>query len=151
MEKSILSLIVSILLYVGLIISVYTDIKYGRIKNYITFPLIIIGLVSNLCFYGLVGLFDFLLSTFLIFVITIIFAFSGGIGMGDGIIILICSCSMTYDRYLSFLFFSFLASAAFSLVLVLTKKVSRKKEIPFVPFMLFVGVIISILELGGGG
>ncbi len=85
-------------------------------------------------------------------VLLVLFYFTrGGIGMGDGIIILICSCSMTYDRYLSFLFFSFLASAAFSLVLVLTKKVSRKKEIPFVPFMLIVGVIISILELGGGG
>lgn len=172
MGKNIFDLIVLILLYVGLIISVYTDIRYGKIKNYVTFPLIIIGLIYNLCSFGLVGIFDFLLSVFLIFIITIIFAFSGGIGMGDvklfiaiaaikgqlfGLYSILLSCLLSAIAYLIInpkkikTFFLKLKSLITYIILnhKIPKATEKEKEETGGPLALYIFLSVVILQIGG--
>lgn len=64
-----IDIIIQIILIIGCIYSCYTDVKYTKIKNYITFPLMIIGLVYNAIWgnftYSLIGLFIPLLFLFL--------------------------------------------------------------------------------------
>ena len=46
---------IKIVLAAGLTISVYTDVRWGKIFNKITFPLILAGFLLNSLFFGLEG------------------------------------------------------------------------------------------------
>jgi Flp pilus assembly protein protease CpaA len=91
-----------------LIISVYTDIKYRKIKNHITYPMIISGLLAGYFYNGLGGLADSftgMLTAGLIFTVVPGF-FSGG---GD--IKLAAGCGAWLGSFyptLQFVFFSML-------------------------------------------
>lgn len=64
-------------------IAMYTDLKWGRIYNWLTFPAIFTGWALNLAIYGMPGLAYSVAATLLGIFIYIPFALFGLMGMGD--------------------------------------------------------------------
>lgn len=69
---------------IGLIYSCYTDVKSRLIKNFITFPMMLIGIILNIINLGFTqGIKTSLIGMGLVFVICILFSMVGGFGFGD--------------------------------------------------------------------
>jgi prepilin peptidase CpaA len=62
---------------------VYTDVREKKIKNYITFPMMIAGIVYNSIVGGFEGIKFSILGLFVIGVLTTAMAMMNGFGMGD--------------------------------------------------------------------
>jgi prepilin peptidase CpaA len=79
--------VMDILLYsvagIALIYSCYTDYKERKIKNAVTFPLMLFGLVIHSLSNGLDGLWFSLQGLLLVGFAAILLSFVGGLGMGD--------------------------------------------------------------------
>lgn len=67
----------------------------------------------------------------------------GALGMGDVWVILVLGMTMENNKYLLTILMALLEGAFFSAILVVLKKVGRKTEIPFIPF-LFVAYVEGI-------
>lgn len=67
----------------------------------------------------------------------------GGVGMGDGFLLVVTGLFLGVWRNTELLLGSFFLAALFSVVLLIFKKANRKKEIPFIPFLLisFLGFV----------
>lgn len=91
-----------------LFFSIYTDFKYKKIKNYITYPLILLGLVMNSLQYGLTGLISSFLGLIMAFFIVILLpGFKHGAGdtkLAMGIGSFIGSAHVLYFLFFWFLF-----------------------------------------------
>lgn len=68
----------------------------------------------------------------------------GAIGWGDGLIFTVIGVGLGFFLTVNILFLSLFLAGLYSIGLIVIKKVSRKKTIPLIPFMLmgFVGVMI---------
>lgn len=76
--------------------------------------------------------------------IAIIILITGGMGWGDAEICLLCGIFLGFKYTLVMLFLAFIIGAVIGIILVITKRKSRKDYIPFGPFIALAG-IISIL------
>lgn len=95
----------------GAAISVYTDVKWGLIKNFITFPLILIGLAWTLVFGGPK---IFLINLALTIVIGFVSCLGGQLGAGDfklNMGIAACLQPMLNVLFLAFFYVTLLAGA----------------------------------------
>ena len=61
----------------------FTDVRHGKIFNYITVPSVLIGIALNAWFFGVPGLKNSLLGLVIGFFILLILFYTGGIGGGD--------------------------------------------------------------------
>lgn len=77
------TVIINIILFIFLIASSYTDIKYRKVYNFITFPTVILGLGFNFFYLGFPGLKDSIAGFAAGFLFLFIFYLLGGIGAGD--------------------------------------------------------------------
>lgn len=59
----------------------------------------------------------------------------GKIGMGDGLILSVTGISLGFWSNLELFLIALLLSAILSIILLAAKKVDRKQEVPFVPFI----------------
>ena len=68
----------------------------------------------------------------------------GQVGIGDGIIVCITGLCLGFPLNAVLLAYGLFASAMFSIVLIVIRRVNRKKTIPFVPFLLigYLGVLL---------
>ena len=109
--------IIDILLIAGILYSVYTDIKTRNIKNFITFPMMLIGLIYNLTTGGLQGLTFSLKGLLLAGLFSLILFLVNGFGMGD-VKLLMGIGAITGTKFsLSVLIISFFSSIIISLLL----------------------------------
>lgn len=67
------------------------------------------------------------------------------IGIADGVIISACGVAFGIYETAALCFFAALYAAAFSLALLLLKKVGKKSRIPFLPFLLLGYVTMRLL------
>lgn len=58
------------------------------------------------------------------------------IGYGDSLIVLICGMGLGVLQCIQILMISFAGAGLFGVVLLLTGRADRKKELPFIPFLL---------------
>lgn len=67
----------------------------------------------------------------------------GQIGVGDGLIVSITGLCLGFSKNAVLLIYGLFGSAIFSIILLVLCRVSRKKSIPFVPFLLiaYLGVL----------
>ena len=77
------TVIINLILFIFLAASSYTDIKYRKVYNFITFPTVILGLGFNFYNSGLPGLKDSLAGFAAGFLFLFIFYLLGGMGAGD--------------------------------------------------------------------
>lgn len=73
----------------------------------------------------------------------------GGIGMGDGMLLCVLGGYLGFIKSLSILLTALYLAAGCSIVLLLIKKVEKKTEIPFVPFLCaaYIGnIIVEVIQ-----
>ncbi|WP_300799907.1 A24 family peptidase [uncultured Acetatifactor sp.] len=90
-------------------------------------PSVVLGLLFSMVSFGL----GYLISR-------------GSMGAGDVKLALVMGLYLTGEYAVGAVFYGCIAGAAFSMVQLIRKKLSRKDTIPFVPF-LFLGLIIRLL------
>lgn len=94
-----------IVLLLGFLYSCYTDLKYTMIKNYITFPLMIIGLEYNF-------INNNMLSSILGILVVLLFLF---LGMGDVKLLMAVGSIVGYEKNLDIIILSMFLSLLFSI------------------------------------
>ena len=77
------TVLINLLLLAFLITSSYTDIKYHKVYNFLTFPTTILGLGFNFFYSGVPGIKDSIIGIVAGFLFLFIFYLSGGVGAGD--------------------------------------------------------------------
>lgn len=106
---------------VGLILAlsycVFTDVKYRKIKNYITFPLMFMGIIYNSYLNGVHGAVFSLKGLLICGLLSIIlFAFKG-FGMGDVKLFMGIGAIKGFNFTLETMIFSFFAAVIISLII----------------------------------
>ena len=69
--------------FFALIYSAYTDLRSGKIYNWITYPLFILGIIFRMLTQGPNGFISSLVGALLGFLFLFIFFMAGGVGAGD--------------------------------------------------------------------
>lgn len=72
-----------VLIAIALIYCCFTDAKYRLIKNYITFPMMLLGLVTNTILYGWAGAKVSLIGIAVGLIFGLVMGAFGAIGLGD--------------------------------------------------------------------
>ncbi len=70
-------------LFLLVLISVYYDTKYSKIKNFVVYPAVVVGITTNLILSGIYGVKDSLFGTFAPIAILFIFYAVRFLGAGD--------------------------------------------------------------------
>lgn len=129
-----------------LVVCTYTDIRYRRVYG------------KAVAFYSVLALAGHLLRPPDIWPEIIYGAVPGaacmvvswitrqGLGYGDSILILVCGMTLGIGACAAFVFSAFLLAGIWAGVLFVFRRADRKKEIPFVPFLL-----AAFLLQGAGG
>ncbi len=71
------------------------------------------------------------------------FISKGGVGMGDVKLFMVIGLFMGSGSIMTAVFLSVMASALYSIVMLLLKKIKLKEEIPFAPFI-FIGTVLTM-------
>lgn len=163
--------VIEYILGLCLIYCAFTDFKDRVIKNYITFPLMLLGIVHNTIQNGIGGLLNSLVAMCAIGAISLLFAAVDGLGIGDvklyigiaaikglmfGLYTILISCVLSIigffiqkpDKIKTF--FSNLKNMG--LMIYLTRRLPKptteeKKEA--IPFALYILLAVFLLVLGG--
>ena len=85
---------------------IYTDARHGKIYNWMTYPGIGLGLVSNVTLFGMDGLKSSLAGLGVAFFLTIPFLIAGGMGGGDVKLLMAIGALEGFLFLLSTLFYS---------------------------------------------
>ncbi|MEN3046537.1 MAG: A24 family peptidase [Candidatus Hydrothermales bacterium] len=125
------------------IISVYTDLRFGKIFNKITFPLFFSGLIYNLIFNKFEGFVNSLIGAFIAFAFFYIFFQLGGVGGGDVKLITGIGSWIAYPSILLIIFLTSIAGLLISLIysflkgntLVVLRGVVREGKEGFIGFL----------------
>lgn len=71
------------------------------------------------------------------------FISKGGVGMGDVKLLAVIGAYMGSGSIMSVVFLAVVASACYSIVMLILKKIKLKEEIPFAPFI-FIGTVLAM-------
>ena len=129
-----------IVIIIGLGILAVIDIKNKKI------PVYLIGSFAIICFLlrwtqG-ISLLEFILGILPGIILLLLAIWSGEkIGIGDGLVVGVLGMAYTIEIVISILGISFFLIAICSIGLLIAKKVNRKTELPFLPY-LFLGNLL---------
>lgn len=124
-------------------ISAFIDIKARSVSFKVLIAYGILG-VFNIFLFDKQNLFAALGGAFIGVIILVLSKLTrGGIGMGDGLLLIVTGLFLGIWKNTELLLGSFFLAALFSISLLIAKKADRKKEIPFIPFLLlsFLGLV----------
>lgn len=124
-SKRIPNQLLKILLTVRVILLVFEWLAYPELGL-----AVLISIVSG----ALIGGGLFLLAHFIS---------KGGVGMGDVKLFMVIGLYMGSGSIMAAVFLSVMASALYSIVMLLLKKIKLKEEIPFAPFI-FIGTVLTM-------
>jgi prepilin peptidase CpaA len=110
-----------------LLLSLVSDIKIYKIKNFITFPIIGLGLITNFFLEGFLGLSNSLAACLLPLPVLMILYMTSMLGAGD--IKLFCAIGsvMGIDFIIYCMIFSFLCGGIIALTLMIIRKNARQR------------------------
>lgn len=124
-EKRIPNKILLILLAVRVVILIIEAVVYSELGLSILFSAILGGFIGGGLF-----IFAYILSR-------------GGMGMGDVKLFAVLGCYMGGGSIFAVIFLTVISSAAYSVIMLMLKKIKLKEEIPFAPFVLL-GTILAM-------
>lgn len=148
---NILKILRYLILYAALFLTAWIDQGNKRIPNkilkvllgirgiliileWLVFPKLGLAVLISALSGMLIGGGMFLLAHFLT---------KGGVGMGDVKLLAVIGAYMGSGSIMAVAFLSVAASAFYSIVMLLLKKIKLKEEIPFAPFI-FVGTVLTM-------
>ncbi|KNY25075.1 A24 family peptidase [Pseudobacteroides cellulosolvens] len=120
------------LLFMVIALAVYNDIRSFKIKNLITYPAVIFGIVINTYFYGIHGLKDTIIAVFIPIIVLFIFFTLRMLGAGDIKLYCAIGAIMGCKFVAVCLVYSFLVGGFISVtILLLRKNVLQRFKILF--------------------
>ena len=130
------------LLVLIIVPSIYADLKKREINFWLVAAGIPAGILLNVFKIGITPLSEYFVR-FLpgIAILLAGILLKGSIGLGDGIICIFLGSILTFEETVSSIIYGFIIAAVFGIYLLMTKKVTKKYKLPFVPF-LAMGVMI---------
>lgn len=129
-----------VVLIAAMLYCVYTDIRFKKIKNYITFPLMVIGLIYNIYISGFSGVWFSLKGILLSFVLTLPLFLVCGLGMGDVKLFMAIGSIKGAAFSLGTIVYSFFASILISLFSNPRKFIKAVKNV----YMMIVGFLYRV-------
>ncbi len=123
------------------IVTVIAILSYASFQDVKTHTVSAVPIAVALCIEAAAGLMQRGLSQVIIalipgvLILLLSFFKGAGIGAGDGLIAMITGISLGIEAELISLYFSFILSSIFALLIIALKKGNKRTEIPFVPFM----------------
>ncbi len=78
------------------------------------------------------------------------FLSKGKIGVGDALIVMVSGLYLGFINTLVMVWLSSLVAAGFGIAMIIKKRDTKEREIPFVPFMLVAYLILIIVNTVGG-
>ena len=136
-------IIIYIVLFTILTISMYTDWKYKKIFNYVTYPGILLGFVLNFGFYGVDGIKSCCFSVAVAFGFFILFYMIKMIGAGDvKLILAIAALTNVFYTFAGLIIGSLLASIYGIYIWMRTK--DKKARIPY---GIFIGIGFYLYQI----
>jgi len=113
---------IELVFWTYLIICIFTDLKYKKVYNIVSFSSIFLGFLLNYLFFGMKGFKQSLTGAIAGFSILFLFFISGGIGAGD-IKFLIAIGSLKGAKFvINGTFYGAMAAGIFTVVLLIQKK-----------------------------
>lgn len=120
-------------------IALVVDLRVRRIPNWITYPLLLVGLVARPSDIGPTPLAN-VLAAAVAFILFAAFAFRGWMGMGDAKLASAIALASGPALATIALWLAFALGALFGIALVMTRRISRREPIPFGPFLALAGI-----------
>jgi len=102
--------------------------------EWLAYPAVGMAILISALSGALLGGIIFLLARFLS---------KGGVGMGDVKLFIVIGTYLGSGSIMAAVFLSVMVSAAYSIVMLMLKKIKLKEEIPFAPFI-FIGTILTM-------
>lgn len=115
------------------------DVRVRRIPNWITYPLLLIGLVARPSDVGLAPLAN-VLAAVAAFALFAAFALRGWMGMGDAKLAAAIALASGPALATIALWLAFAVGAIVGVALLATRRIGRKQPIPFGPFLALAGI-----------
>lgn len=127
-----------------LVIVAIQDIKWKKIR---VGTVLVCAVLLCMCipFSSVLSLLDRVLGLSLGLGVVILSKATGGkIGIGDGLVLAVTGMGLGFWSNMELFALALAMAAVFSIGLLLIKRVSRKKAIPFLPFLLMAYLFLSI-------
>lgn len=122
--------------------STILDIKKHEINLWLVTVGLLTGILLRTLLCGMPGLGHFIVPLIPGIIMIIVACLAKGcIGIGDGLMCLFLGSVLSFTAVIISIFSGFLVASAFGMIMLLFKKMNRKSEMPFIPFM-YMGVII---------
>jgi len=136
-------LFIYLLLLAALIVVSFIDYKYMIIPNKITYPLVVVSLLSAVIF-DYITIFQSLLGILIpsLLLLIVAFIFKGGMGMGDVKLAAAIGGILGWSYTLTGIFLGSLFGSIIGLSLMGLGIIGRKTRIPFGPFICFGSAIV---------
>lgn len=114
----------------------YTDVRYRKIYKKVTAVYLFLALAGHLIM-GSAGIRQLVLGLAPgMCCLAVSWLTKQGLGYGDSILILVCGLSLGAERCVEMLCIGLFWAGVWALFLFRLKKADRKKEFPFVPFLM---------------
>ncbi len=111
-----------LLLVTILLISGITDILFGKIYNFITFPAIVLGLAMSFQFQGTPGLIGSFIGLVICTAIFMVLYAWGGFGAGDAKLMMAIGAIVGYELIWDFILYSAIAGGIMANVVIIKNK-----------------------------
>jgi len=115
------------------------DVRARRIPNWITYPLLLIGLIARPADIGLAPLAS-IVAAAVAFALFAAFALRGWMGMGDAKLAAAIALASGPALATIALWLAFALGAIVGIALLATRRIGRRQPIPFGPFLALAGI-----------
>ncbi|MDQ2085702.1 prepilin peptidase [Herbivorax sp. ANBcel31] len=132
-----------VLLSLTVILSVYFDYKYSKIKNFIVYPAILLGLLTNLIMSGTDGFKDSLLGIIVPFIILFLFYALRFLGAGDVKLFSAIGAVMGLRFIIYCMAYSFLFGGFLALIIMIKRKNFSKR---FKKLFLYLKYLFTVMK-----
>jgi len=114
--------IIDVLFFLYLLIAAFTDLKFGKVYNFLTIPAIILGIGLNFFYSGPAGLKVSVIGFLVGFFILFIFFMGGGVGPGDVKFLAGAGALMGWQLALLGTLYGAIIAGMYSLIYIIWKK-----------------------------
>jgi prepilin signal peptidase PulO-like enzyme (type II secretory pathway) len=125
-------------------LALVTDLREGRIPNWLTYPLLLIALFARPNDVGLAPIAN-IVAALVSFALFAAFALRGWMGMGDAKLAAAIALASGPALGAIALWLAFAAGALIGVALVVTRRIDRERPLPFGPFLALGGTAAALV------
>lgn len=108
-------------------VAVCMDLRFYKIPNLCIYTGMLFGLIMTYVSYSVVGILGTCIAMSVIFMVFYPFYLIGGLGAGDVKLLMMTACFIHKERFIKYLFVTFMLAAAISVIKMLLFRESRQR------------------------